>query len=336
LGFVELIDQEGKWFEETSSREGLIENEAFKELVDFVARVLIAVALKMTEARTRKKAEGGEGSRKGEATATERIKAATQELTQVADRLESDLGPQQAVDQQKAPDVREIIREIEEATAKQEEESKARVEEIAMLRVLASLGLTIGEFTHEINHLLPAIRADAKQFLRIHRNEAEPRKYALRLQQNLESFKTYASFFDRAISANARRETAYQELGVVVRSFVEVIQPTAHRYRIKIVEPKIRGYDLFTVPMHPSEWSSILFNLFTNSKKAIDRARTQGQILISAGRKKQHVYLHFADNGDGIPPENKERIFDAFFTTSSPASPLADGTGRVVGNGIRA
>lgn len=338
LGFVELIDQEGTLFEETSSREGLIENEAFKELVDFVARVLISVALKMTEARDRKKAEAQKGSGKGEATATERIKAATQELTQVAERLESDLGPQQAVDQQKAPDVREIIREIEEATAKQEQESKARVEEIAMLRVLASLGLTIGEFTHEINHFLPAIRADAKQLLRIHRNEGEqglkPAKYAFRLQQNLEGFKTYASFFGRAISANARRETRYQELGVVVRSFIEVIQPTTHRYRIKMLEPKIRGYDLFTVPMHPSEWSSILFNLFTNSKKAIYRARSQGQILISAGRKKQHVYLQFADNGDGIPPENEARIFDPFFTTSSPASPLADEQQELLGTGL--
>jgi len=334
FGFVELIDQEGKSFEETSSREGLIENEAFKELVDFVSRVLKAVALKVLEARKRKEAEDKKAAGKGEATATERIRAATEELSQVASTLSSSVGASATVDQQKVPRVREIIREIEEATAEQEQETEARLEEIEMLRVLASLGLTIGEFIHEIRHLLPAIRLDAKQFLRIHREDAEPRKYALRLQENLESFKTYASFFDRAISANARREIKIQELGVVVRSFIEALKPTAHRYRLKIVEPKIRGYDLFTLPMHPSEWSSILFNLFTNAKKAIDRAGAQGQIFISAGRKKQHVYLEFADNGDGITPENEERIFDAFFTTSSPASPLTDEQEELLGTGL--
>jgi signal transduction histidine kinase/anti-sigma regulatory factor (Ser/Thr protein kinase) len=333
FGFVELIDEEGKWFEETSSREGLIENEAFKELVDFVSRVLKTVAFRIAEGRERKKTEAKK-SRQEEATATERIKAATEELSQVASSLESSVGASPTVDQQNIPRVREIIREIEEATAQQEEESEARLEEIDMLRVLASLGLTIGEFIHEIRHLLPAIRADANQFLRIHREEAEPRKYALRLQENLKSFNTYASFFDRAISLNARRETKSQELGVVIRSFIEAIKPTTHRYRIKILEPKIRAYDLFTLPMHPSEWSSILFNLFTNAKKAIDRAGSQGQILISAGRKKQHVYLEFADNGDGITPENEERIFDAFFTTASPASPLADEQEELLGTGL--
>ena len=335
LGFVELIDQEGKWFEETSSRERLIENDAFKELVDFVARVLRGVALKMSEARERKKTQGEKEADKEEATPTERIKAATQELSQVANRLENLDSPPE--NKQNAPHVREIIKKIEEAAAKQEEESKARLEEIAMLRVLASLGLTIGEFTHEIKHLLPAIRADANQFLPIHRNEAEREfktKYAVRLLENLKILNAYASFFDRAISANARRKTVYQELGVVLRSFIQVIKPAAERYKLTILEPKIRGYDLFTLPMHPSEWSSILFNLFTNSKKAIDRAGTEGKILISAGRKKQHVYLEFADNGDGIAPENEERIFDAFFTTSSPASPLADEQEELLGTGL--
>lgn len=334
LGFVELIDKEGKLFEETSSREGLIENEAFKELADFVSRVLRAVARKMGEARELTKSEAQKGSGKGEVTPTERIKAATQELSQIAERLESGLDSPATENTPNPLYVREIIRKIEEATVKQEEESKAKLEEMTMLRVLGSLGLTIGEFTHEINNLLPAIQADTNQLLRIHPQKTKPRQYALRLQQNLKSFNTYASFFDRAISSNARREMKIQSLRVVIDSFIEASEPTANRYNIKILKPKIRGYDLFPVPMHPSEWNSILFNLFTNSKKAVHRARTQGEILISAGRKGQHVYLQFADNGDGIAPENKARIFDAFFTTSSPASPLANEEEQLLGSGL--
>lgn len=62
--------------------------------------------------------------------------------------------------------------------------------------------------------------------------------------------------------------------------------------------------------------------MFTNSRKAIARAKSNpGKILVTAGRGKNNVYIDFVDNGDGIPSENRNRIFDAFFTTSYITSP---------------
>jgi signal transduction histidine kinase len=89
--------------------------------------------------------------------------------------------------------------------------------------------------------------------------------------------------------------------------------------------------------MHSSEWTSILFNLFTNSRKAIGRAgRETGKILVTAGREKGMIYVDFADNGDGIPPENQERIFDAFFTTSytGPTGAEEDEDDDLLGTGL--
>ncbi len=93
------------------------------------------------------------------------------------------------------------------------------------------------------------------------------------------------------------------------------------------------SFDLFTCSMHNSEWVSILFNLFTNSKKAIRRAGTHGKILLAAGRASSQVYLDFADNGDSIPPENQVRIFDPFFTTASPHT-YADWQEDAAGSGL--
>ena len=70
--------------------------------------------------------------------------------------------------------------------------------------------------------------------------------------------------------------------------------------------------------MHPSEWSSILFNLFTNSKKASKRSNNFGQINIECGKIENKIYLKFSDTGDGIKEDIKEKIFQEFFTTSSP------------------
>jgi signal transduction histidine kinase len=70
--------------------------------------------------------------------------------------------------------------------------------------------------------------------------------------------------------------------------------------------------------MHPSEWSSILFNFYTNAKKAVKRTKQPGEIKIECGFEGDKIYLEFSDTGDGISEENEERIFEEFFTTTSP------------------
>src|SRR5690606_26737744 len=93
-------------------------------------------------------------------------------------------------------------------------------------------------------------------------------------------------------------------------------------------------YDLFTVPMHPSEWASILFNLYTNSKKAIIRGKNPGRMQIKCGKTDKSVYLEFSDNGDGIPKNNEEIIFNAFFTTTSAANHSSTDSDSLVGTGL--
>lgn len=65
----------------------------------------------------------------------------------------------------------------------------------------------------------------------------------------------------------------------------------------------------------------VLLNLITNSIKAIEDK--EGLIDIKTGFEKEtnSVYLEVADNGKGIPDEDKPRIFDPYFTKEK------DGTG---------
>lgn len=46
---MELTDSSGVLFDETSSREGLFENDAFREVVDFVQRSIISAVFKISE-----------------------------------------------------------------------------------------------------------------------------------------------------------------------------------------------------------------------------------------------------------------------------------------------
>lgn len=85
--------------------------------------------------------------------------------------------------------------------------------------------------------------------------------------------------------------------------------------------PKIKGYTGFLY--------QVFMNLISNSIDALEETiarenSTDKELLITTERQDNNwVMVRIADNGCGIPPENKEKIFDTFFTTK----PRGIGTG---------
>ena len=143
------------------------------------------------------------------------------------------------------------------------------------------------------------------------------------------------SYFDKVISDNVVRELRPLDLRSEIARFINSMKEDLKRVGIELVEPIIHGYFLYTIPMHPSELSSVLFNFYTNSRKAIKRANSNGKIMIECGTSGDIVYLEFSDNGDGVPKEIEDRIFDEFFTTTSAKSlDSIDSTNEVTGTGL--
>jgi signal transduction histidine kinase len=318
FGFVEIYDPLGKHFEETSSREGLIENKAFEELRHFIFNALKNAVGRIWEAHQKTRSKNSSQS-------TPPLKEAQQIVKDLETITEA---------QSEKNAVTAVSEEIlKERVLRLGESSQAILEENGMLRVLASLGLTIGEFTHEIRQSLNAMVANVALLTAEIIQNKSASEICKGMQSNLDSLQSYARYFDDAIIDNAHRQLQVQELRDVINAFERVITPELQRKNIEF-KKEIKGYDLFARPMHASEWASILFNLFTNSLKAIKRSRSKGQLFIRAGKVNDTLFLEFADNGDGIPSEYQERIFNAFFTTSNPPAPFASDTEQLTGTGL--
>ncbi len=339
FGFVQLTDISGQYFEETASRENLIVNNAYTELVDFSSRVLRSAALRVAAARERKQT-ATQTSWDSQQDPISRINEAVDILSTLANDLEEMVSESDSVDESSIPPsliniLRNSIDKITQASEDQEIKFISQADKMTMLRVLASLGQAIGEFTHEIKHLLGAMRADARYFVDTAISE-EQRKKAETLLTNINNFAAYTAYFDRIASENARREMDIQDLARTARIFHNNLADSAlTRYAISIAEPEINGYDLFTLPMHPSELQSILLNFYTNSRKAVKRNNVSGCIKISVGKVDGRiVFLEFADNGVGIAPDIENRIFDPFFSTGAPAGPDADENEESTGSGL--
>ncbi len=63
-----------------------------------------------------------------------------------------------------------------------------------------------------------------------------------------------------------------------------------------------------------NQLKQVLLNMIMNAKNAMPSG---GNLMIVSGRRENMLYMKIADTGVGIPPENRDRIFDAFFTTKS-------------------
>jgi len=317
FGFVEMKDDDNQ-FIETSSREGLIKNEAFVQLQNFVYRTIMTGVVKIASIRKSKIVTSQQKDENGQWEDIEvRIKNIALTLEELDKELdEEDVGVETKKRRRKR--IKKIKTEIATINELQQNELKKLIKERSMLRVLSSVGLTVSQFIHEIKYYMDNIQSDIRYVAKAVENDEKSSERMAILTDNFTTFQTYTSYFNDVVSQNVIRELEPLNLKQIVLKFIASISNDSDRVEIKILEPKFNKLRLITKPMHPSEWSSILFNLYTNSKKAIKRARSNGEILIECGEDNGTIYLEFSDNGDGIDKEAEELVFDEFYTTTSP------------------
>lgn len=319
-GFVEILDDEdenGSIFQETSSREGLIENEALRQLVNFVSSALEIVRLKLQPIIKKQKSQS-----KTDFTISSELKNKSNK--EAIDTYKKDIvlaidsSPVYNKDEkkQKKAEVEVRVKQIKEL-----------IKENEMLRVLASLGLNIGEFAHEVRTLQNYIYNNIYSLKSLVSNE-DALTFLNGITNSFDELFSYTNYFGVAVSQNLDREKKPIEINKVVKQFVRTIQDGIE------IEVKQLNYGAVTIPMHLSEWSSILSNLYSNSKKAIKRKGCQGKILIQIGIEDNNTFLLFNDNGDGINESDKESVFDAFFTTSRPVSYDSPSNEQLIGTGL--
>ena len=331
FGFIEIDGQDDK-FEELSSREGLLENDAFKELTDFGYKVLTDGVIKIASQR-------GIKTRTNEKDWKKEPEEKIAEIIEELESMTSSKEDEQNIDyQEDSEDVKEklgsIAQKLKEAQEEQKQKQKELLDEKNLLRILAALGLTIGEFIHEIKQYQAVLEADSENIKEYVDKDSEGYEVSDRIQENLKSLSTYTSYFDEAISENIQRELSPVELESAVLAFQKAIQNDLLKRKIEF-NYEAKETLLYTCPMHKSEWASILFNLYTNARKAIQKVnKGNGSLYIEIGSTKRNVYLEFSDNGNGIPLENRDKVFNPFFTTSAPVGKITRNHEEMTGTGL--
>lgn len=336
FGVIEVDDPKGDFFDEHTSREGLIETAALSELKHVASAVLITAATEMAADRGRKIRTSTPPPDIGKSEDLSAARAALRLAREAAHKISKrgTVGAQDVLDSADEAD-----RLIEQAEVRHSKEQARYADEAAMLRLLASIGMTTAEFSHETGMAFEAFRLDLDQVLVVatqaRSNDPAFAKQALRASEAIRRLDTLTAYLNLTVASRALREIHPVSLSRAVEDFVKGIRAHAETQSTTI-EIDTPGLDaLRTVPMHEAELASVLLNFHTNALKAMKRTKAPRRILVTADRivSKGMVRLRFCDTGDGVAEAARERIFDAFFTTtaapSSSASELehAQGTG---------
>jgi signal transduction histidine kinase len=291
-GNPELIDR--------TTREGLVHNDAYESLTDWVVRVLALLEAERYRRRPREEAKPEETNTLFEVF----------DLTPVVEEADRQLGKQHPISQL----VRQSDSEIREGV-------KRLQEHYSRLLMTAGVGQMIDLVIHEIgapigraNRELANLERKLEKWLQGEAHE-EARRSLTSINSWLEQIVALRSRLDPKTAGLRGRSTSF-DVQEEIRGNLMLFESLLARQKIT---PRVRAPKQPVVAhMMRSALGQILANLLDNSIYWLTRHHGDGK----GGRIDIHLKpiengfrLIFCDDGPGIGQEDRERIFDPYFTT---------------------
>ena len=210
---------------------------------------------------------------------------------------------------------------------RQAEKERERLRQVQADLAHISRATTMGELTaslaHEINQPIAAAATDARTCLRWLAREqpdiGEARESAARMVNAVTRAADIISRL-RQLFKKGAPQTSLVDVSEVIQEMVVLLRSEASRHSVSILTELSAG--LPRVVADRVQLQQVLMNLMLNGIEAMQDTETEGQLTIkSLMAEGGQLLISVSDTGVGLPPEQADQIFNAFFSTK------AQGTG---------
>jgi C4-dicarboxylate-specific signal transduction histidine kinase len=221
-----------------------------------------------------------------------------------------DLGPSGDVE------LEGIISDMTNRKAAEQALTDAR-NELARAVRLASVGELAGSIIHEINQPLTGIIMSAEACLRwLERypvESDEARKSAMRIiEQGRRATDVIAGL--RSLVRDAPLKFAKVDINEAIEEVLRLSKGELERASVTLRSDFDRS--LPNIQADRVQLQQVILNLVRNAVEAMVGVEGRRRVLIASSKKvNDHVAVTIADTGKGIDPANRERLFDALYTT---------------------
>ncbi|HEY2971594.1 MAG TPA: sensor histidine kinase [Pyrinomonadaceae bacterium] len=293
-------------------REGYVKNRAFDELVEFVRAGIEFLALQDKRELDRILAK----------VAREATQNAREDVRRAIEHIKR--SPTLS-----APDKARITKAYSELAYRLEEVEEYNVQARRSLMTMSLLGVVAGFMTHESKSLVFEMEKAAQMVSSLAKKHRDLRDIAAELERRLATFKGQLQYSQMFLNGVRRNEAVPMSASGQIRHVLKRFESFATDHGIKVTwdaESRVR-----TPALPPAVYSGVLLNLYTNALKAVLAVTSSirnPKVTIRAWNERNSHCLEVSDNGVGIPPELRKRIWDPLYTTTSDTgNPLGSGMG---------
>jgi signal transduction histidine kinase len=206
---------------------------------------------------------------------------------------------------------------IERKLAREERERLRQAQaDLAHINRVTTMGELTASLAHEIRQPISAAVTNAKTCLRwLRRDEpdvAEACEAASRLVKDV----TRAADIIARISSLFKKGALQRELvdvNELIGEMIVLLRSEANRYSISIGTELAE--DLPKVMADRVQLQQVLMNLMLNGIDAMKETTGGGELTIKSEACDAQLLISVSDTGMGLPPEQVDQIFRAFFTT---------------------
>jgi PAS domain S-box-containing protein len=191
--------------------------------------------------------------------------------------------------------------------------------DLAHVSRVTTMGELMASLAHEVNQPIAAAVTDANTGLRWltrdHPDVEEAREAALRVVKDATRAAEIIKRI-RLLFAKSTPEREFVDVNEVIREMIILLRSEATRYKI-FLRAELAA-DLPVVLADRVQLQQVLMNLMINgieAMKAVDEARELA--IKSQTAENERVLVSVSDSGVGLPVQQVDQIFDAFFTTKS-------------------
>ena len=190
--------------------------------------------------------------------------------------------------------------------------------ELAHLGRVATVGELAGALAHELNQPLTAILSNAQAAQRfLDRTPIDVEELQAILADIVDADHRAAAVIDRVRTLLKKQETPFVRLNVneVIKESIDLAHSEFVTRRVSIVNRS--SADQFAVLGDRVQLQQVMLNLMLNACDAMsDTALDERRLFINATPDPDdHVRIGVSDRGTGIPAQNIDRVFEAFFSS---------------------
>ena len=325
LGFLKLTRKNNPNIIETTTRQALRENNAFKSLKDnfimYVIELLEKDVKKFKEKETQKKEY--------------HKNIINNEIKHILEHIKN----LKKLDATSKTNMMSSLNLISNHVKLNDQKYKNNVEEITsnleMYRNLSSIGIQTLAFNHEIIDPITWMKATLRSIIK----DDEIKSYSdfdllktccIRIN-NMSTWSGYIREFSSLLSGNSKTIMKHSVIKIdeTIKHICVGMLSILDDSNIVIHDPVLIG-KLPNLIMNKASFESIIINLISNSVRSLKRVKRKRNISIKISKTSNDLKIEFTDNGIGVNGGDEDRIFNPFFTTYDNVNDLGTGMGLTI------